>query len=241
MATADGNPNGCVLAIAAERREFQGLLQRAAPSKPLPLPLDYAVETQVGSRPWVLVANGPGSRRAGDAARAALSWRQPAAILSTGYCGGLVLALRASDIFVASEVIDLASGRRFPAASPHSNREHATGPLVSIDRVASTVREKRALAKDGAMAVEMEAGAVAVEAERTSIPFYCVRAISDTASENLPLDFNRYRDTYGRFDRKRIALSALFRPAAARGLLKLDSACRKASENLGEFLVHCRF
>ena len=29
------------------------------------------------------------------------------------------------------------------------------------------------------------------------VPFYCVRAVSDTASEDMPLDFNLYRDSEG--------------------------------------------
>ena len=115
------------------------------------------------------------------------------------------------------------------------------GDVVSVDRVAITARDKCDLrASTGAAVVEMESAAVARKAREWDIPFGCVRVVSDVAGEDLPLDFNRYRDQNGRFDRTRIALAALGRPfTVLPGLMRLDRNCRRAAERLGEFLANC--
>ena len=68
------------------------------------------------------------------------------------------------------------------------------GPIASIDHVAQTVAEKRQLRKTGAIAVEMEAAAVLERARAWKVPFYCVRAVSDRASEGFALDLNAASD-----------------------------------------------
>lgn len=115
------------------------------------------------------------------------------------------------------------------------------GDVASVDRVAITARDKCDLrASTGAAVVEMESAAVAKKAQEWNVPFGCVRVVSDAAEADLPLDFNRYRDADGRFERTRIALAALGRPfTVLPGLVRLDRDCRKAAERLGEFLANC--
>jgi adenosylhomocysteine nucleosidase len=150
-------------------------------------------------------------------------------ILSIGFCGALDPALRIGDIVVSGEV-PKGLGASF-----------VQGDVVSVDRVAITARDKRDLrAATGAAVVEMESAAVAQKAREWDVPFGCVRVVSDAAGEDLPLDFNRYRDADGRFERTRIVLAALGRPfTVLPGLVRLDRHCRRASERLGEFLANC--
>ena len=101
--------------------------------------------------------------------------------------------------------------------------------------------EKRQLAAAGAMAVEMEAAAVGAAALTRGVPFYCVRVVSDEAGEDLPLDFNRFRNPDGRLSRRRIAAAALKHPGRIPALIKLDRSANRASQALGEFLVNCQF
>lgn len=239
MATAENNS---ILAVAAEAREFTGLLLHASEVKNLGWPLSFACQAMIGGQPWVLVANGPGARLAHEAAWTGCGMTTARAVVSTGYCGGLDPKLALGDIFAATEVRYAAtlgsttgSYPVMPVAAPHH------GLLLSVDRVAVTKREKAALFSSGGAAVEMEAGAVAAVAGSMGLPFYCVRVVSDTAREELPLDFNRYRDQAGRFSRPAIAIAAAMRPWSIPGLLRFDRNSRRASLKLGDFLADCRF
>lgn len=236
MDIADASP---ILAVAAESREFSGLLRLASSISTLSWPIVFARRILLSGRTWFLAANGPGPRLAAEAARAALKNCRPAAVLSTGLCGALDPTIPAQSIFVATEV--RSSSRVFSTLIPAEPCNGFSGPLLSQDRVAVSAADKAALFASGARAVEMEAAAVAGEAERLGIPFYCVRVISDDAHDSLPLDFNRYRDAAGRFSRARIALAAVTRPAVLAPLMRFDSACRRSAILLGESLVDCRF
>lgn len=236
MATVDSNP---VVAVAAEEREFRGLLAHASSQAELGWKLQFARRAEIGGTPWILVAHGPGPALAGAALAQVLDHYRPRAVLSTGFCGALDPALGRGDVFVADSVH---TGQHTYSALPApSQKRHARGALLSVDRVAVTTEEKRALLAAGALAVEMEAAAVARQAERCDIPFYCVRVVSDEAAERMPLDFNQYRDREGRFSRARIAAAALLRPSAIAALLRFDARCRQAALSLGEFLADCRF
>lgn len=227
-----------ILAVAAEAREFAGLLKHASDVVRLNWQLSFACKAVVGGQPWVLVANGPGATLAHEAVWTGCGMTAVRAVVSTGYCGGLDPKLLVGDIFAASEVRIPANAGTFaamPVRAPHS------GLLLSVDRVAVTQREKAALASNGGAAVEMEAGAVAAVAGSMGLPFYCVRVVSDTAGEELPLDFNRYRDQAGRFSRAGIALAAVARPWLIPALVRFDRNSRRASLTLGDFLADCRF
>ena len=113
---------------------------------------------------------------------------------------------------------------------------------MSMDRVVTTVAEKRRLYAAGAAAVDMEAAAVALRALQEGLPFYCVRAVLDLASDGFMLDFNGLRSPDGRFSRMRILRAALARPwAAVPELMRLERRGRMAARALGDFLADCRF
>jgi adenosylhomocysteine nucleosidase len=224
---------------AAERREFDGLLGRADRVVKLDWQLRFARKAWVNSQPIVLVADGPGPTLAGRAAEIVRKYQDLKGLISTGFCGALNPALRACDIFVATEIIGVAHALSVPRS--HSC-ERQVGKLLSIDRVVSTASEKASLHQTGADAVEMEAAAVAARAAEWNIPFYCVRVVTDTAAEDFPLDFNRMRDADGRFSRSKILAAALRRPGLVLPeLLKLNKRCQSASQALGNFIVDASF
>ncbi len=232
---------GALLLVAAERRELEGVLKRCGRWQRLAWPVEFAACGQWRGRRWLLVANGPGPRLAGEAAAAALSRASVAAVISTGTCGALDPALAPGDILVAEEVRCLPAGGRFPARRP-AGPAARRGVLLSVDRVVRSAEEKAQLRRSGADAVEMEAAGVAAEAERRSAPFYAIRAVLDGARESLGVDFNALRRADGRFSRARLLAAGLAHPAGAgRELLGLRRRLERAAENLGEFLAGCRF
>jgi adenosylhomocysteine nucleosidase len=219
MDTAEGGGRTWLL-VAAERREFEGILKRFGKWSKIEWAAEFACEAEWKGDRWLMVANGPGPRLIESALK---EKRDVSGMISTGFCGALDPGLRVGDIVLG--------------------RSGTCPTILSMDRVAVTADEKAELhRKTGAAAIEMEAAAVEQKAAEWDVPFYCVRAVSDTASEDMPLDFNRYRDVEGRFSRGRIALAAMARPfMTLPALLRLNRNCRIAADALGEFFVNHRF
>ena len=236
-----------ILMVAAEAREFEGLLSRL-PSHKLDWGLQFAREAEWNGNKAILVAHGAGLQLAGQAADTARRHVRPDAVVSAGFCGAVDPGLKVGDVVVASAVVDRDNGKRYSAApllSPpglDAERASSGGDILSTNRVAATAAEKRELWTSGVRAVEMESAAVASRAQIWNVPFYCVRTVSDTAGENFSIDFNRMRNARGRFSRGRIVMSALARPwSRIPALLKLEKSCRIAARSLGDFLANCRF
>ncbi|HXP85748.1 MAG TPA: hypothetical protein VN841_13575 [Bryobacteraceae bacterium] len=221
------------LVVAAEEREFAGILRRFGAARRLAWPeAAFAREVEWKRDRWWLIANGPGPKLVDQALadRASKVKHHVHGIISTGFCGALDPALAAGAIVVCGETPVR------PAAS------FVQGEIVSADRVTVTAGEKRALRQSsGAAAVDMEFAEVKRIAGEWGVPVRAIRAVSDVAAEDMPLDFNRYRDRQGRFSRGRIALAALARPFVIPGLLRLERNCRLAADRLGEFFADSEF
>lgn len=223
--------------IAAEEQEFAGLLRNAEMATKLDWPVSFARMARLKGDAVLLLANGPGPRLAARAVNVARERQNVEKLISVGFCGALDPALALSDIFIATEVLDVSKAMS-PARPAHA---YKSGKLLSMDRVAATAAEKQELRKRGADVVEMEAGAVAERAEHFNIPFYAIRVITDTANEDLPLDFNQMRDAEGRFDRFKILTSAARQPGIFPTLLELNRRCNAAARVLGDFLADTGF
>ena len=246
--------------VAAEAREFSGLLRHAERVVKLDWPIDFARKIWLNGRAALLVANGPGPKLAGEAVEIAKGREKLTGLVSTGFCGALDPKLKLSDIFVASALLlppdsTLSVGQAIlPAAGIPAGLGHAgskaggsqdclphQGTLLSIDHVAVTASEKSQLRKTGAAAIEMEAAAVAAKAQEYNLPFYCIRVVTDTADESMPLDFNAMRDSSGRFSRSKIVAAAFRNPTVFPKLIQLNKTCKNASQALGDFIADTRF
>jgi nucleoside phosphorylase len=230
-------PMGTLVFIAAEKREFDGVLKHLRNVVRRGWDVQLALVGELEGRAVALVANGPGPGLAAKAAEEAKRRLEKVdGFVSTGYCGALDNELKPLDIVVATEVNGGKVNR------PATVLDYAAGPVLSQDRVACTAEEKLRLRETGAIAVEMEAAGVGQVAREAGIPFYCVRVVTDAASEALPLDFNRMRDAGGRFSRARILAAAARRPRRILPeLLKLQRTSKSASLALGDFIANCRF
>jgi adenosylhomocysteine nucleosidase len=162
------------------------------------------------------------------------------AVVSAGFCGGLDPGLRIADVFVPSEI--MAGGELASVCIPRSRLNFSTGILVSMNRVAQTAEEKRNLRSSGAAAVEMEAAGLLSRVREWRMPFYCIRSVTDLATESFDIDFNAVRKPDGRFSTPRILAAAIGRPlTVGPELLELRNRCAAAARSLGEFIANCSF
>jgi nucleoside phosphorylase len=221
---------GSLLFIAADPREFTGLLSHCEQIQPLRLPVHWARTGRLKGREVIAIANGAGAERA---FAAVLVSPKPAAICNIGFCGALDEALRIGDVFVATEV--RGADTVWPALVP-GNSNAPTGAVASIDHIAQTATEKSNLRASGASIVEMEAAGVARASEDLHLPFYCVRAVSDLAHEDFVNDFNAALGPDGRFSTMR-----LIKQLKPGELIRLKQRTDLASKKLGDFLAATTF
>jgi nucleoside phosphorylase len=103
--------------------------------------------------------------------------------------------------------------------------------------VAVTGTEKVELRRaTGADAVEMESGIIQSACREPGVPCTTLRAISDRADEDLPLDFNQFTRPDQSVDLPKLLLAVGRSPAMIRPLLKLQRQCREAAERLAAAL-----
>jgi adenosylhomocysteine nucleosidase len=152
-------------------------------------------------------------------------------VISTGWAGALREELAPGQAFDVSTVIDARTGERFVTAGPPNNCWLVTSP-----RVADATDKKRLASTYEAALVDMEAAGVARLARMRGIPFYCIKGISDSYSDQLP-DFNRFISPGGRFKLVRFVVFALFRPRYWPALIRMGENSRKAARNIAQSVL----
>jgi adenosylhomocysteine nucleosidase len=175
---------------------------------------------------------GIGPRNAERTIRAALLERKPQRVLTSGFAGGLRPGLAAQTVVFSADK-ETGWEPALLAAGAQPARFH------SVERVATTVEEKRALWQaTGADAVDMESQIICAVCREQGIPTAIVRIILDTADTNLPLDFNQYLTADQQLDTAKLARAVLFSPGKVRALLALQQQGKAAAQKLGEMLAN---
>ena len=138
---------------------------------------------------------GVGKQRV-EAGIAAVAAESPSAIMAIGFCGGADPALRTGDLHVAqvfhsvdrSEPIAAdpgLTGRAMAWADRSANRL-VYGPSVTVDAVTGAPVKRALHAATGAASVNMEDYWAARAATAHGIPFASIRAVLDTAEDEVP-------------------------------------------------------
>ena len=223
--------SGALLFIGADAREFSGLLSHWESVSPLHLSVHWARSGRWRGREVFAIANGAGCDRA---FAAALMAPKVSAIFNIGFCGALDESLKIGDIVVVTQI--RAGDNSWPTSIP-DGPPAARGILLSTDRIAQTAAEKHTLrAATGACIVEMEAAGAARAAEDRGVPLYCVRAVSDLATEDFQNDFNAALLPDGRFSTFRLLTQLKLGE-----LVDLQKRTALASKKLGDFLAASSF
>jgi adenosylhomocysteine nucleosidase len=230
-----------LLIVAADSREFAGFEPLRWSLKPAEIGIRWAAAGRLEGVPVLLAANGPGKQNALAALEQACAARAVAAVVSTGFAGGLAPSLEAGDLFLAESVLEFSAGVEYSVRLPECAEPAAYGRLLTVDSVAQDAAAKARLRETGADAVDMEAAALARGAQARQLPFYCVRAISDDARTSFEVDFNAARRPDGTFSGWRIAAQAGLSRRRWRQLMDLKRVGEQASRNLAAFFERCSF
>lgn len=109
------------------------------------------------------------------------------------------------------------------------------GKFYSAERAISRADEKKHLGK-AYDAVEMESFEILSVAAASGVPAAAIRAISDLADEDLPLDMNEVFSDEGQVSIPRVIGQLARHPQSLRGLIKLSQQSKQAAESLAKFL-----
>jgi len=180
---------------------------------------------------------GIGRQNAEAAIRKYLATNAPELVLTCGFAGGLD-----PDLKIGEVVFDVPAQTR--SESPHVVSykqlvEAGAKPakFFCADRIATTVAEKKKLrAETGADVVEMESAAIRAVCAERGIRCITVRVISDTAEEDLPLDFNALSKPDKSLDFGKLAWAIAKSPGKIGALMALQKKTSLAAQRLAEVL-----
>ncbi|HEV2289936.1 MAG TPA: hypothetical protein VGR81_13415 [Candidatus Acidoferrales bacterium] len=196
-------------------------------------------ECAVGNAVARVVLTGVGPIHAKRVAAEALKWK-PDVCISSGLAGALRPALGIGGVFAARSAKDLETGRKmdcntdlFVAAQRHG--------LIAVEHLLSAASmiltaEGKARLSSMAEAVDMESFAILAEASASGIPAIAIRAISDSADENLPMDFQSFLNEHGGLDRSKLARALARAPHKLPGLVRVGRNSRLAATKLAQVL-----
>lgn len=177
-----------------------------------------------------VVVTGMGRANTERALAAALMETNPGLVLTCGFAGGLDPALALNTVLF--ETKDTALAERLSGAGLRAARFHCAS------RMAVTAAEKASLRREtGADAVEMESAHVHRLCLERGLPCATVRVISDTADEDMPLDFNRLTTPEMKMHFGRLALAIGKSPTKITALLRLQRQTAAAAGALADALA----
>ena len=160
--------------------------------------------------------------------------KPPELVITCGFAGGLNPDLKIGDVVYESPeptTFNLQFLTRLTAAGARPAK------FFCADRIATTVAEKKKLRDEtGADVVEMESAAIHAVCRERGIPCVTVRVISDTAHEDLPLDFNALAKPDMSLDFGKLFFAIAKSPGKIGALMQLQKKTSLAANRLAAVL-----
>jgi adenosylhomocysteine nucleosidase len=208
-------------------------------------PFQIIAAGKAATSPAKILLTGIGRQNAEKSLREFVATHSPNHVLTCGFAGGLNPDLKLGEV-----VFEISRSRgdetqiKEKSETPHVvsyEKLIASGAkpakIFCADRIATTVAEKKKLrAETGADAVEMESAAIHAVCRERGIPCATVRVISDTANEDLPLDFNALAKPDKNLDFGKLFLAIAKSPGKIGALMELQKKTKFAAEQLADVL-----
>jgi adenosylhomocysteine nucleosidase len=179
----------------------------------------------------VLICGGIGAEAARRATEAVIEEARPARVLSVGFAGALDSTMRVADVLEPRLVVNAADGARIETGS-------GQGTLVSYTAVSDRDQKQRLAKAYAAVAVDMEAAAVAQGAQARGVEFGALKSISDAADFSMP-PMERFISSDGQFRSARFAVYLAVRPWLWGRTIALARNSARASRALCGAIANC--
>jgi adenosylhomocysteine nucleosidase len=192
-----------------------------------------------GSNEVTVLLTGIGGDNA-DKAMQTVPMEVYAVCISAGLAGALEADLRPGDVVVARTSETLDQKLRVESDAVLVDFAVACGARavnisLTSQKIVAAADEKQELSASGSV-VEMETSHVLTVAAKHHVPVVAVRAISDAADEDLPVDFGRIIDSRGHLKYGGLFKEVGLHPYRLAPLMKFAGQSRAATRSLADFL-----
>lgn len=198
-------------------------------------------ETRIGEMEVCVLLTGIGPERA-SRSFATLVWGHPAYdfCISAGLAGALKSSYAPGQIVAARDAVSEEYGSLFGSEKVLLEVAENCGArlvdkFLTVGRIVRTSEEKQLLGATYDV-VEMESAEILGEAPAWGIRAIAVRAISDAAGEDMPIDFSHVMSAEGKVSMLGVLGEVSKNPASLAPLIRFGNASRKAAANLASFL-----
>ena len=160
--------------------------------------------------------------------------------ISSGLAGGLNPSCRVGDVVVARSTslrgtaTTVASDAYLVSAAAQCGAK-PVGRFVTVEKIVTASKQKEVMATSGD-AVEMESYFVLKAAAFARVPAVAIRAISDAAEEDLPMDFSRVLDSQGHVAMRKLLAEVAREPRRIPSLIRFGARSRRSAQSLADFL-----
>ena len=172
--------------------------------------------------------SGIGKNNAEKCIKQILANDKPEIVFTCGFAGGLNTALKFNTIVYS------APDKLKPILNSYGGVEVK---FYCSDRLIYSASEKLKLHQStNADAVEMESGIIYDICSKQNISCAIIRIISDTANEDLPMNFDEITAENGKIIYSKLFLKLLKHPRLISQLIQFQNKIDLSAKNLGEFL-----